>query len=451
MDAVPAALAARRRPGPASSSTTAPAYERLLDPTVGRRERRGPRVRRAAARRRRRLHPRPADRPTSGCCPQLRPPRAVRSGTYSPSAVVWHVGARGAAGRRHGPPQHPLRRRLGRQLRGAHRRPQPDARPVPPRHGPDVTDPSLASRGLLDALRAGAGAQPRRAPSTGRRPGRRWPSGCTGFLDATRLPDRHRHRAPHDAARVARPRHARRARPSRSPTPSGRPGRSGRATSSAGCPGLVFAGSGTVPGVGVPMVLVSGKLAADRVDAYLPPRPGAGPAPARAGRWRGGTATGSGSWCEHRRRHGDRPGRAGLPRSARASPASTARPTTGARSCCPPERRRHVYAVYALCRLADDIVDAPRRHRPGAGRPRRPPRLAALRRALPRRSPTVRPTQDPVHRRRRPQRAHRAAIAGECFDRFFRRDGPGPHARRPTRRGTTCSATWTARPPSSAR
>ena len=29
--------------------------------------------------------------------------------------------------------------------------------------------------------------------------------------------------------------------------------------------GLVFAGSGTVPGVGIPMVLVSGKLAAARV------------------------------------------------------------------------------------------------------------------------------------------------------------------------------------------
>jgi phytoene desaturase len=44
-------------------------------------------------------------------------------------------------------------------------------------------------------------------------------------------------------------------------------------------PGLVFAGSGTVPGVGVPMVLVSGKLAAARVDAYLPspPRGGARP------------------------------------------------------------------------------------------------------------------------------------------------------------------------------
>ncbi|MBK9179722.1 MAG: phytoene desaturase [Acidimicrobiales bacterium] len=31
-------------------------------------------------------------------------------------------------------------------------------------------------------------------------------------------------------------------------------------------PGLVFVGSGTVPGVGVPMVLVSGRLAADRVE-----------------------------------------------------------------------------------------------------------------------------------------------------------------------------------------
>ncbi|MFX4272167.1 phytoene desaturase family protein [Propionibacteriaceae bacterium Y1685] len=34
-------------------------------------------------------------------------------------------------------------------------------------------------------------------------------------------------------------------------------------------PGLVFAGSGTVPGVGVPIVLISGKLAAQRVTEYL--------------------------------------------------------------------------------------------------------------------------------------------------------------------------------------
>lgn len=41
-------------------------------------------------------------------------------------------------------------------------------------------------------------------------------------------------------------------------------------------PGLVFAGSGTTPGVGVPMVLVSGKLAAERVQEYAgvaQPRP----------------------------------------------------------------------------------------------------------------------------------------------------------------------------------
>jgi phytoene desaturase len=33
-------------------------------------------------------------------------------------------------------------------------------------------------------------------------------------------------------------------------------------------PGLVLVGMGTVPGVGVPMVLTSGRLAADRVDAW---------------------------------------------------------------------------------------------------------------------------------------------------------------------------------------
>jgi len=32
---------------------------------------------------------------------------------------------------------------------------------------------------------------------------------------------------------------------------------------------VFFAGSGTTPGVGVPMVLISGELAADRVRDYL--------------------------------------------------------------------------------------------------------------------------------------------------------------------------------------
>src|SRR5690606_28452642 len=34
-------------------------------------------------------------------------------------------------------------------------------------------------------------------------------------------------------------------------------------------PGLVFTGASTTPGVGVPMVLISGKLAARRVDDYV--------------------------------------------------------------------------------------------------------------------------------------------------------------------------------------
>jgi phytoene desaturase len=37
-------------------------------------------------------------------------------------------------------------------------------------------------------------------------------------------------------------------------------------------PGLVFTGSSTLPGVGVPMVLVSGKLAAERVQQYAEAR-----------------------------------------------------------------------------------------------------------------------------------------------------------------------------------
>ena len=51
-------------------------------------------------------------------------------------------------------------------------------------------------------------------------------------------------------------------------------------------PGLIFAGSGTVPGVGVPMVLISGKLAADRVDQYL-----------RGGAGRTRTTRRDASWC----------------------------------------------------------------------------------------------------------------------------------------------------------
>ena len=62
------------------------------------------------------------------------------------------------------------------------------------------------------------------------------------------------------------------ARRSRPRTRSSRPARSGPANL-AGVENVVFAGSGTQPGVGVPMVLLSGRLAAERIlgpDRELP-------------------------------------------------------------------------------------------------------------------------------------------------------------------------------------
>ena len=81
---------------------------------------------------------------------------------------------------------------------------------------------------------------------------------------------------------------------------------------SAGVPGLVFAGMGTVPGVGVPMVLISGRLAAERVLA----------------REAGGSGRPGPDGCSSR-------GPWGRPTSAAASSTpATAAPTTWPRCCC---------------------------------------------------------------------------------------------------------------------
>lgn len=78
-----------------------------------------------------------------------------------------------------------------------------------------------------------------------------------------------------------------------------------------------------------------------------------------------------------------------------------------------PDRRRHVHAVYALCRLADDIVDDP----PVAGGPDTGQRLAAFagdfRTALAdggAADPVLAAVVDTVRR---------TGIDPECFDRFF--------------------------------
>ena len=92
----------------------------------------------------------------------------------------------------------------------------------------------------------------------------------------------------------------------------------------------------------------------------------------------------------------------------------------------PRERRRHVYAVYALCRLADDIVDLPqeegpdpasRRPEPVAGHPETAARLEAFAQSF-RDALAAGGSDDPVmaaivHSVRV------CAIGTECFDRFF--------------------------------
>ncbi|GAB2590341.1 phytoene/squalene synthase family protein [Microlunatus antarcticus] len=92
----------------------------------------------------------------------------------------------------------------------------------------------------------------------------------------------------------------------------------------------------------------------------------------------------------------------------------------------PRERRRHVYAVYALCRLADDIVDLPqeegpdpdsRRPVPVEGYPETAARLEAFAQAF-RVAIATGSSDDPVMA----AIAHSVrlcAIDPECFDRFF--------------------------------
>ena len=113
------------------------------------------------------------------------------------------------------------------------------------------------------------------------------------------------------------------------------PFRPGNVTAKA--PGVVFVGSGTVPGVGVPMVLLSGRLAADRVEQT----PAVTSPLTRRLTRRGRTAVTLEESYERCRQLNRRYG------------------TTYYWSTylLPKAKRHHVHALYGFCRYADDIVD----------------------------------------------------------------------------------------------
>ena len=131
---------------------------------------------------------------------------------------------------------------------------------------PTIDEPAMAPARPPRAVRARAGTEPRRpgrldhrtstAPGTTSSPP--WPR------PAIPSPSRS---SSSSIRSTGRRRGWSGVRRSRSRTRSSRPVRSGPPNIERRAPGLVFTGSATVPGVGVPMVLVSGKLAAERVDA----------------------------------------------------------------------------------------------------------------------------------------------------------------------------------------
>jgi phytoene desaturase len=200
--------------------------------------------------------------------PDLAPPRAARRGAFSPSAVVWHVGVRGV-------PEPPLAHHnihFGGQWSAAFddllKRGRLMADPsrlvtVPSLDAPQAALDGCSTLYVLEPVPSLAGTVDWRAESGPMR------DRLHGFLD--------RHGYPSDVVveELVTPLDWE-AQGMAAGTPFAlahsfaqtgpfRPSNVERRL-----PGMFFAGSGTVPGVGVPMVLISGKLAAARVGNYLP-------------------------------------------------------------------------------------------------------------------------------------------------------------------------------------
>jgi phytoene desaturase len=200
----------------------------------------------------------------------LRPPRAVRPGTYSPSAVVWHVGVRGVPG----PTVAHHNIHFGTEWSSAF-----DALL---NHGelmrdpsrlvtiPSLDDPTLAPDdcstlyvlepvpNLNGKINWALEAEPLRERLHAFLVQHGYPSEVITEDLVTPLEWQAQGMAAGTPFALAH---------TFSQTGPFRPSNVERRM-----PGMFFAGSGTVPGVGVPMVLISGKLAASRVAAYLPGR-----------------------------------------------------------------------------------------------------------------------------------------------------------------------------------
>jgi phytoene desaturase len=189
----------------------------------------------------------------------------VRRGTYAPSAVVWHAGVRGApsAAIAH----HNIH--FGEEWEPAFRSLIDDGRCMPDPSVlvtvPSVSDPTLAPAGdtVVYALEPVPNLKGRvawadeRVRARDRLAARLAAAGYPSDVVVERLVD------PTDWA-AAGMAHG---------TPFGlahhffQSGPFRPANLERRAPGLVFVGAGTVPGIGVPLVLISGRLAADRVEA----------------------------------------------------------------------------------------------------------------------------------------------------------------------------------------
>lgn len=197
--------------------------------------------------------------------PGLAAPRAARTGTYSPSAVVWHAGVRGdlPAGAGHhnihfGAAWEGAFRAL---LRDGLRMPDPSLLVTVPtvgepglappgRHALYVLEPVPNLDGHVDWGRERTQVRDDLAAAVGR----------LGYPDDVEVEALV---TPADWAAAGLERGTPFSLSHRfRQTGPFRPGNVDRQA-----PGLVFTGSATVPGVGVPMVLVSGELAAQRVGA----------------------------------------------------------------------------------------------------------------------------------------------------------------------------------------